>query len=428
MTPAARFAAAIEVLAELERHHRPAAEALKDWGVAHRFAGSSDRASIATLVYDALRRRSSAQWLIGEESARAALVGMMVLQRGLDVEAIATLCSGEKYAAAPLSESERAAIATRRISDAPPFVQADVPEWLWPSVSSAFAADAVEEGSALAGRAPLDLRANLLKADRNKVLKELAPLGASATAFSPHGLRIEPGADGRGPSVQAEPGFVKGWFEIQDEGSQLAALLSGARPGEQVLDLCAGGGGKTLALAAMMGNRGQIFATDLDKRRLAPIHDRLKRAGVRNAQVLPPGGATRAGLADHMDLVMIDAPCTGSGTWRRNPDAKWRVRPTSLAMRIKEQASVLAEGAKSVKPGGRLVYVTCSILPEENDAAVETFLAGDDRFALAPPSRDAAAAIADLPTAFSSRLTGWQLSPRRTGTDGFFIATMTRHR
>ena len=222
---------------------------------------------------------------------------------------------------------------------------------------------------ALATRAPLDIRANTLKATREQVQDGLAHLAPVWTPHSPVGLRVALGEDGRGPALHSEPEFLKGWFEIQDEGSQLAALLTGVKPGEQVVDLCAGAGGKTLAMAALMANKGQIHATDTDARRLAPIHERLARAGARNVQVRTPRGRADAvaDLDGTADCVLVDAPCTGSGTWRRNPDSKWRLRPGSLEVRRKEQDAVLDRAARLVRPGGRIVYVTCSVLPEEND-------------------------------------------------------------
>jgi 16S rRNA (cytosine967-C5)-methyltransferase len=428
VTPAARVSAAIEVVEDIAARRRPVADALKDWGLAHRFAGSGDRGAIASLVYDALRRRSSAQWLLGSDTARATVAGMLSLQRAMSAEEISRLFSGERFAPDPLSGAELAALADPRLAEAPAHIQADVPDWLWPAFEAAFGEAAVAEGRALAERAPLDVRANALKTSRDKLLAELAPLRAEPTPLSPLGLRIPPGADGRGASVQAEPSFQKGWFEVQDEGSQLAALLAAARPGEQVLDLCAGGGGKTLELSAMMANKGQIFATDSDKRRLAPIHDRLARAGVRNVQVRTPRGGLAIGdLAGHMDLVMIDAPCSGSGTWRRNPDAKWRLRPKSLDDRIRTQGEVLATGSTAVKPGGRLAYVTCSVLTAENDAAVSAFLASHPGFVLEPPQAFAAAARLDvLASRISSSGQGIQLTPLRTGTDGFYVAVLRR--
>src|SRR6201989_130914 len=196
----------------------------------------------------------------------------------------------------------------------------------------------------MASRAPLDLRVNTLKAKREKILGSIAHLGAQPTPWSPIGLRIELGADARNPRSHAEEIFIKGGVEVQDEGSQLAALLTGAKPGEQVIDLCAGAGGKTLALAAMMQGKGRLIATDHDKRQLAPIHDRLSRAGIHTAYARTPKGDADP-LADihaTADLVVIDAPCTGTGTWRRNPDAKWRMRPGALEIRLRDQAEVLA--------------------------------------------------------------------------------------
>ncbi|HZB37460.1 MAG TPA: RsmB/NOP family class I SAM-dependent RNA methyltransferase, partial [Beijerinckiaceae bacterium] len=373
MTPAARLAAAIEVFEDIESRRRPAADALKDWGLSHRFAGSKDRAAIASLVYDALRRKASAAWIMGEGSARAVLLGVLRLQRGLDLAAIAALCSGERFAPAPLSDEERKRLAEGTLDGAPADVAGDFPEWIEPSLARAFGDDLVPEMQALSIRAPLDIRANTLKAAREEVQDALAHLSPLWTPHSPVGLRIALGEDGRGPALQSEPEFLKGWFEIQDEGSQLAALLTGVKPGEQVVDLCAGAGGKTLALAAQMENKGQIYATDQDTRRLAPIHARLARAGARNVQVRTPRGRADAvaDLDGTIDCVLVDAPCTGSGTWRRNPDSKWRLRPGSLETRRREQALVLDRAAALLRPGGRIVYVTCSVLPEENDAAVE---------------------------------------------------------
>ena len=223
----------------------------------------------------------------------------------------------------------------------------------------------------MASRAPLDLRVNTLKANREKMLPRLSHLGARPTPWSPIGLRIELGADARNPGIHAEEDFIKGAVEVQDEGSQLAALLSAAKPGEQVIDLCAGAGGKTLALAAMMQGKGRLIATDHDKRQLAPIHERLSRAGIHNADVRTPKGDADplADIKASADLVVIDAPCTGTGTWRRNPDAKWRMRPGALEVRLKDQAEVLDRAAALVKPGGRIAYITCSVLPPENGDA-----------------------------------------------------------
>ncbi|AWM87269.1 RsmB/NOP family class I SAM-dependent RNA methyltransferase [Microvirga sp. 17 mud 1-3] len=431
MTPAARIAAAIEVLSDIDARRRPAADALKDWGLSHRFAGSKDRAAIASLVYDALRRKASAAWIMGEGTPRAVMLGTLRLQRGLDVEAIAGLFSGERFAPEPLTEAERERLTNATLDGAPAPAAGDFPDWIAPSLERLFGDDLVPEMQALTARAPLDLRVNTLKAaSREQAHDALPHLGAVETPLSPLGLRIAPGEDGRGPAIQAEPEFLKGWIEIQDEGSQLASLLSAVQPGDQVVDLCAGGGGKTLALAAMMDNHGQIYATDNDARRLAPIHERLARAGVRNVQVRTPRGRADAvtDLDGRIDCVLVDAPCTGVGTWRRNPDAKWRLRPGSLEVRRKEQQAVLDRAAALVRPGGRIVYITCSILPEENDEALSAFLERQEQFHPVPGREILArAGMPDLEKVLRPTKLGWQMTPLRTGTDGFYVAVLTRN-
>lgn len=432
MTPSARIAGAIEVLADIETKRRPAADALKEWGQMHRFAGSGDRAAIAGLVYDALRRRASAAYVMGEATPRAVMLGMLRLERGLDVDAIAALCDGSRFAPAQLSDDERGKLAAASLDNAPPHVAGDYPEWLDSSFATIFGETRAEEGAALASRAPLDLRVNLIKADRDRASAELGEYNPEQTGWSPWGLRISVPPDAKSPAIQADPAFIKGHVEIQDEGSQLAALLSGARPGEQVVDLCAGAGGKTLALAAMMKNSGQLYATDTDKRRLAPIHARLDRAGVRNVQVRTPRGATDVlnDLIGKIDLVLIDAPCTGTGSWRRNPDAKWRLRPGALEQRLKDQAAALDRAVPLLKSGGRIAYITCSVLEEENGAQIRDFLARHSGFTVEKPEQVAAAlgerAFLFCKTALLTD-TGLLMTPRRTGTDGFFVSVLRRN-
>jgi 16S rRNA (cytosine967-C5)-methyltransferase len=375
MTPAARLSAAIELVEVIDVQRIPAAKALKEWGTAHRYAGSGDRAAISGLIWDVLRRRASSAWIMDDDTPRARVLGMLKVERGLDVDAIAALCDGGRFAPQPLTEGERAALASRSLENAPAPIAGDYPEWLDGYLAQVFGEDRVAEAAAMASRAPLDLRANTLKARREKILSSLAHLGAQVTPWSPTGLRIELGADARNPGIHAEEDFIKGAVEVQDEGSQLAALLSAAKPGEQVIDLCAGAGGKTLALAAMMQGKGRLIATDHDKRQLAPIYERLSRAGVHNCDVRTPKGEGEPLNDIHAsaDLVLIDAPCTGTGTWRRNPDAKWRMRPGALEVRLKDQVEVLDRAAALVKPGGRIAYITCSVLPPENGEQIRGF-------------------------------------------------------
>ncbi len=429
MTPGGRLAAAIEVLADIETRHRPAAEALKDYGLAHRFAGSKDRAAIASYVFDALRRRASSAWLMGAETPRAVLLGSLARTRGLPVTAIAELCNGEQHAPEALSHGEHEALSRQDLGDAPPAVLGDFPAWMEPALLGVFAETLDAEMAAMAARAPLDIRVNRLRGTPEKVTAALAHLNPQRTPFAPDALRLPLGGDGRGPALSGEPTFIKGLVEVQDEGSQIAALLAQAKPGEQVLDLCAGGGGKTLALAAAMDNRGQIYASDTEGRRLMGLYPRLGKSGARNVQLRAPrrGVPPLDDLQGRCDLVLVDAPCTGTGTWRRNPDAKWRVRPGALEQRVKEQDEVLAQAARYVKPGGRIVYVTCSVLAEENEAAVARFLARHDPFAArsARAVAEAAGLAALVPFADANDI-GIRLSPHRTGTDGFYIATLVK--
>src|ERR1700675_4236612 len=433
MTPAARLSAAIELIDTIEAQRVPAAKALKEWGTAHRYAGSGDRAAIAGLVWDVLRRRASSAWLMGADTARARLLGMLRLERGMDAEAISALCDGSRFAPAPLTEAERVSLTTRSLAEAPAPVAGDYPDWLEPYLVDVFGEDRVAEATALASRAPLDLRVNTLKAKREKVLASLSHLGAKPTPWSPIGLRIELGADARHPGIHSEEDFIKGFVEVQDEGSQLAALLSAAKPGEQVIDLCAGAGGKTLALAAMMQGKGRLIATDHDKRQLAPIHERLSRAGVHNADVRAPKGEadTLSDIRASADLVLIDAPCTGTGTWRRNPDAKWRMRPGALEVRLKDQIEVLDRAAALVKPGGRIAYITCSVLPAENGEQIRNFVTRHPEFAVVPPSQ-VATALWDKAEQFTAATLqspeGLLMTPRRTGTDGFFVSVLKRQK
>jgi 16S rRNA (cytosine967-C5)-methyltransferase len=431
MTPAARLAAAIEVFAAIDAARRPAADVLKDWGRDHRFAGSGDRAAIAGLVHDALRRRASAGYVLGGDDARAVLLGTLRLARGQDAETIASLCDGSRFAPAPLTDDERARLEAASLEGAPAHIAGDYPEWLDAHLAAVFGDDSASEGAALAERAPLDLRVNTLKALPDKAAAALAHLEPKPGEWSPLALRVVLSADGKAPPLTSEPAYLKGQVEIQDEGSQLASILAAPPRGGQVLDLCAGGGGKTLALAALMDNAGQLYAYDDDMRRLAPIHDRVKRAGAHNVQVRTPRGKADVleDLEGRMDLVLIDAPCTGTGTWRRNPDAKWRMRPGALAERMRDQTTVLDAAVRYVRPGGRLAYITCSLLDEENGTQIRRLLAANPDFRVIPPAEVVLALGARGPALAQAALVsdeGLLLTPRRTGTDGFFVAMLQR--
>jgi len=426
MRPGARQQAAIEILASLETQRRPAADAVKDWMLSHRFAGAKDRAEIGDLVFGALRWKQSSAWRFKQGTPRAWVWGALRWGFGRSAEWIEGACYDDPHAPAPPTEQERAALASSDLDAAPAWVVGDYPEWLDPSFASAFGDARGKEGAALAGPAPLDLRANTLRTTREALIGALGESPKlqqppAATPFASAGVRI-PWAQGRTFAWASEQCFLKGWFEVQDEGSQLAVALSGVAAGMQVADVCAGGGGKSLALAAAMENKGQIYAFDVDGRRLAPLKERAERAHARNIQIRTPL-RTRDALADlreRMDLVFVDAPCTGSGTWRRNPDSKWRLRPNALKQRQEEQRQALALAAPLVKPGGKLVYVTCSMLSEENEDQVAAFCAAHPDYA------PQALARPDIPG--HQRGLALQMTPLRTGSDGFFVAALERRR
>ena len=298
----------------------------------------------------------------------------------------------------------------------PDAVRYEVPDWILPRLAAAFGPGLPAEMAALSEPAPLDLRVNILKTDRTQAVAALAreQLVAAPTRFSPWGLRLA----GR-QSVTQGAAFRDGLVEIQDEGSQLIALTVDAQPGMRVLDYCAGAGGKTLAIAMTMGNKGQIAACDVSAPRLEAAGKRLRRAGVHNAEthLLAPGDKWTKRQAGKFDRVLVDAPCTGTGTWRRNPDARGRLRESDLAELMAKQAAILDEAQKTLKPGGRLIYATCSLLNDENEAQMEALLARN-------PTLQAVPVGAPLPDALHGR---WlRLTPNRHGTDGFFAAVLEK--
>jgi 16S rRNA (cytosine967-C5)-methyltransferase len=423
-----RMAAAIEVLADIGTRRRPVADALKDWGLSHRFAGSGDRAAIGNMVYDALRWRASSAWVMADESPRALVLATLARRWELGVDGLKAAAAGDMHAPPAPTPEEIQRLATADLTEAPDHVRADLPEWAAARFERLFGADWVEEGEALARRPSLDMRANRIKVDRGKLLGALGKFGGAETPYAPDGVRIPATAgDQRHPNVMVEPAFQKGWFEVQDEGSQIAALAVAPKAGERILDLCAGAGGKSLALASIMDNKGQVTATDNDRARLAPIFERVKRAGVHSVHVRE----ARAPLHDlhgRMDAVLIDAPCTGSGVWRRRPDAKWRLTERALGNRLRDQAELLDRAAVYVKPGGRLVYVTCSLLADENEDQIAAFAGRHPEFTVVPPGEVMARSgvSAALDDAALSVGNGFVLSPRRTATDGFFVAVLMR--
>ncbi|MCM2505911.1 RsmB/NOP family class I SAM-dependent RNA methyltransferase [Aureimonas altamirensis] len=424
-----RIAAAIEIIEDMDSRRRPVADALKDWGLSHRFAGSGDRAAIGNIVYDVLRRRRSLGWRMGDDTPRA-LAFAAVVDAGLPAQDLSVALAGDRFAPQMPASDGFVRLTQAPLSDAPDAVAADVPDWLAVPLARSLGDEWVAEARAMGDRPPLDMRVNTLRANRDEVLEKLRGFGAVPTPYAPQGLRIPPiQGDGRHPNVQVEEAFQTGLFEIQDEGSQIAALLAGARPGISVLDYCAGAGGKTLALAADMAGEGAVHAYDADRQRLAPIWERLRRAGAEAITVHAPRDDLSS-LAGSMDLVLVDAPCTGSGTWRRRPDARWRLTEQQLHRRMAEQDKVLSAAAQYVRPGGHLAYVTCSVLEEENGARVARFVDTHPQFRVEDASTLWQTAIPQpgapyipVDVAGGRAMT---MTPHRTGTDGFFFARLTR--
>jgi 16S rRNA (cytosine967-C5)-methyltransferase len=433
VTPGAQVEAAIGLLAEIEKGKAPADDLVADWFRRHRFAGSSDRAAISAHIYAVLRHRAQLDWWIERTGGLAAdarhrMLAALALVEGWKAGSIREACDGDRFRPAPLSEAENAVISSlagRDLAhkDMPPHVRGNYPEWLGPHIVAALGKDLARETAALNGEATLDLRVNTLRGDRGKARIALQRAGAEAemTALSPLGLRLKE----RVPLGQMEP-FRQGLVEVQDEGSQVAALLADARPGMRVIDFCAGAGGKTLALAASMKNRGHLIASDISARRLERATERLRRAGASIVQRVPLSGARDKWVKRHkasFDRVFVDAPCTGTGTWRRNPDAKWRLKAEDLTELTALQAEILDSAARLVKPGGRLIYATCSLLKEEDEQQVESFLASHADFVLLPIWRVWRDSIGGKPPEKSAML---RLTPARHGTDGFFVAILER--
>lgn len=424
-----RLSAAIDVLQYIEDRHLPAKNALSEWGRAHRFAGSKDRAAIGNLVYDILRNKASLAWQMEDDSPRSLALAGAIYHWGEDVDALNSSFEGDKFAPEAINEKEKKALTVKREEAAPAWVTANIPEWLYGSLSSQFSSGFEEEALALSKRAPVDLRVNTIKSNREKLLKAFAKYDAEISELSPTGLSLPPATGAKkAPNIEADAEHGKGWFEIQDQGSQIASMLTNAKEGQQVLDFCAGAGGKTLALSALMENKGQIHAYDADKHRLRPIFERLKRAGCRNVQTLEAGNEAQLELLKNsMDTVLVDAPCTGTGTWRRHPDAKWRLSEKSLGERMDEQRQVLKKAADHVKPGGKLVYVTCSILPAENKEQISAFIESTPAFSPISYQDQWAQTgnTAELKSANGDDrfLT---LTPHSHKTDGFFISILQR--
>lgn len=389
MTPAARLQTAIELLDDIIAAARnkgaPADRILAEWFKSHRFAGSKDRRAIRELVYGAIRSCGPIP-----ETGRAAAL------RLADADpALMSLFDGSNYGPAALEDGEE------------PARGGVAPQWLEDRLEASGVAG--EEAAALLDRAALDLRINALKTSRDAI--DL-PFDTEALS-APHGVRVQSGTQ-----VEQTQAFKEGLVEIQDGGSQLACEAVAAMPGETIIDLCAGAGGKTLSLAAAMANKGSLIASDTDRSRLSRLAPRAERAGalIGETVLLNPGRELEAlaAFVGQADAVLVDAPCSGTGTWRRNPEARWRLDEGQLARYVETQAYLLDIAERLVRPGGRLIYVTCSLLDAEGANQVDAFLSRHEGWEIQPLSLPAGRA----------RKGGWRLSPFQDGTDGFFIARL----
>lgn len=433
MRDGGKIAAAIDVLTNVIERHQPVKSAARDWGRRARYAGSKDRAWVSGLVLDALRKRNSIAHAMGDPSPRGLVLGALAHAWKWDIRRIDDAMD-EEHAPSALTLEERERLVMAPDVTAEPHVAGDFPEWMTPHMARAFGELAMVECQAMAVRADVDLRVNTLKVDAEKAGVPLRSAKAEPSRLLHNAFHI-PARDPsqRETSLESIPAYSKGWVEVQDAGSQIAAAAANAQPGEQVLDYCAGGGGKTLALAAMMKGKGQVFAYDIDGRRLSALIPRLKRSGAHNVQLAHPSEPeAMTALEGAMDLVFVDAPCTGTGTWRRRPDAKWRVKQKQLETRMEQQNEVLASAAKYVKPGGRMLYATCSFLMEEDEDRVAAFLAANPDWS--EEAADTGAVESGLLTdegiaavqAGRGPTGSVRLTPRTAGTDGFFFAMLRR--
>lgn len=432
MTPGARVQAAIELTGEIgadsPAQGPPADRVIRAYFKKRRYAGSKDRAAIIDLTYDVLRRRARLLWLVGDGAVtdRALMLACLSNLRGEDDDGLTQIFSGQGHAPAPLDATER--VLAQRLAalpadppDMPDWARLDYPEWMDGALRARFGAGLEPEIAALNGRAATDIRVNSLKTTRAEVAQALAEesLSSAACRWSPMGLRVTGRA--RLDSLAA---YRDGGFEVQDRGAQVVSLLTDARPGMQVVDLCAGAGGKSLALAAAMKGKGQIHAFDRDGGRLRALNARLQRAGAFNIQIAGPArGDKFESLIGKARRVLVDAPCAGSGIWRRSPDLKWRYRADAIETFAGRQRDLLDRGARLVAPGGRLIYVTCSLLEAENEEPVRAFAAGHPDFKLLPYKQAWRATIGGAPPKTLSSLPEClQFSPHSHGCDGFFIA------
>ena len=438
MKSGARLDTAIKLLDMMDDgDSRPADKLLSDWARANRFAGSKDRQAIAGMVYGVLRRHSQIDWWlvrcdINVFANRQRVLIWLSLWDGKNLKKLTEWFDGGKYAPKELSAGETRMLVElenkQPDSDNQPIdVKGNFPKWMEKRFVRLYGDDTVRQLSIMSNEATVDIRVNTLKGTREEAKDALAreKIYVAETKFSPNGLRLNL----RKPLSGCEA-FKSGLIEIQDEGSQILSSLVDAKPGAKVVDFCAGAGGKTLALAADMNNSGRIVACDISEGRLKRAAVRLKRAGVHMVERRPLTSERdkwikrRAGrFGGGFDRVLVDAPCSGTGTWRRNPDSKWRLTSKDLDELAKLQFSILDSASRLVMAGGRLIYATCSLLPEENEVIVDRFLNENKNFFI-HPLKDIWQDVMDCPCPVDGDML--RLTPADHGTDGFFAAILER--
>lgn len=425
MKPSARIQACIDILEKIGISKIPMDSTIGDYMRHRRYIGSKDRADIAERVYAVIRSHARMYWHLEraghEDSPRHYLIAHLVLSEGADENRLKELFDGSKFSPEELTKGESDLIQklsgqTLEHPEMPDNVRVECPHIYEEKLRDYFGADFETEMAAMLPPAVLDLRVNTFLAPREKVQEYLKAdrVTTEFTPYSPWGLRVKGKV-----FLSKTKAFHKGWVDIQDEGSQLIAHVCGVKPGMQVLDYCAGAGGKTLALASAMERKGRIVAMDTEERRLEKGRDRFRKAKVSDIIEIRPLSDERhrkwlRRQKETFDVVLADVPCTGSGTWRRNPDMRWKVYGPGLEELVQIQSEILDKVAGCVKKGGRLVYATCSLLPDENEKQVEAFLEKHPEFAVAPV--DAALGNPYL-----------RLTPYRHSTDGFFAAVLIKN-
>lgn len=437
MTPNSRIQAAIDLMEEIligwrDQKRIPADKVIDRYFKDRRFIGSKDRAYVGELVYWALRHLGLITHFVPQQG-RMVILASLILRSEYKLGELGDLCDGSKYAPYTITPNETKMLLTvprdmKALGDVPEHVRLNYPEWMDDVLTRSLGKDKEKALAALNEQAPTDLRVNTLKTTRDALLVMLQAEGfdCAPTPNSPIGIRLKK----RAPIFTSST-FKQGHFEVQDEGSQMVAGVVDAEAGMKVIDFCAGAGGKTLAIAAAMNNKGRIMAWDTSEKRLKQIKERLARAGVDNVQTHVLDSESDAFIKRHKssaDRVLVDAPCSGSGTWRRNPDLKWRFTQKDLSEITTVQESILQSAARLVKPGGRLIYATCSILKEENDAQAEIFLKGNSNFRVVCAEKiwNKNASANDHGAASSESVSYLWVTPHQDGVDGFFAAVFER--